>query len=338
VVVKHKNTIDGIQVLRAVAALMVVVLHAKLSTPGSDNWPAFGGAGVDIFFVISGFVMAYTTPQLSGCAPSDAWLFLRKRIARIVPLYWLALLWTTRRDMPDLNLLKDCLFLPHWNAQFPESINPIVVQGWTLNYEMSFYGLFGLAMLFASWRNALLIGALMILPFAARLMIGRGADVVGRFYSNDIVLEFGFGVLLHFTIAKWDFPAWPRVVYIALMLVGFAWLIVGNGREPRSIIQGLPAVLIVWSGIPACTGWLRFRVLALLGSASYAIYLFHWASFGAIKPIAVRFPGYINALVISYVIVATICGVLIHLLIEKRLSALAKGLLGLNRRVKLIPA
>jgi exopolysaccharide production protein ExoZ len=339
---RQENTIDGIQVLRAVAALMVVLQHAKFSVSGSENWPVFGGAGVDIFFVISGFVMAYTTQQLSDIKPSDslseASIFLRKRIARIVPLYWLALFWATRRDMPDLNLLKDFFFLPHWNALFLGSINPILLQGWTLNYEMFFYVLFAVAMLFGSRRNVLLIGTLIVLPFAALLMIDGSADVVGRFYSNDIILEFGFGVLLHLAIAKWDFPAWPRIAYLGLMLFGFAWLIAGYGHEPRSIDQGLPSILIVWSSIPACAGWLRFRILALLGNASYAIYLFHWASFGAVKPVASHLLSYVNTLMVFHIAVATLCGVLIHLLIETRLSNSAKWMLRLDRRVKLIPA
>ena len=116
---------------------MVVVHHATHSVPGA-HWMPFGGAGVDIFFVISGYVMAHTTQNLPS-GQDSASRFIRKRIARIVPLYWLAILWVTRRTPPDLNLLRDFFFIPHYNAQYPTLINPILVQGWTLNYEMLFY-------------------------------------------------------------------------------------------------------------------------------------------------------------------------------------------------------
>jgi peptidoglycan/LPS O-acetylase OafA/YrhL len=70
------------------------------------------------------------------------------------------------------------------------------------------------------------------------------------------------------------------------MVFGFMTMFACFSYQPRSIAQGLPAVLIVWASIGACSGWLKFRPIALLGAASYAIYLFHWASFGAAKPIA----------------------------------------------------
>ena len=92
-------------------------------------------------------------------------------------------------------------------------------------------------------------------------------------------------------------------------------------------------MLIVWASFKACEGWLRLRPLALLGNASYAIYLFHWASFGAMKPIAARIGAeHIHILMVLHILCATVAGVLIHLLIEKRLSAGANGLL----RVRLL--
>jgi exopolysaccharide production protein ExoZ len=340
---KQAGTIDGIQVLRAIASLMVVVHHSRHSVPGSEVWPHWGAAGVDIFFVISGFVMAYTTQQADVAnineRLSEAGLFLRKRIARIVPLYWLALLWTTRRTMPDLNLFKDFTFIPHWNAQYPTNLYPIVIQGWTLNYEMFFYVLFAVAMLFGSLRVLVLLGALMLVPLLTYPLIGGSLDVFGHFYCNDVILEFGFGVLLQRVIARSDFPDWSRFAYFALMLFGFIGLWLGYDFEPRSVFQGLPAFLVVWASFKACEGWLRWKMIALLGDASYAIYLFHWASFGAMKPVAAWIgTSYINSLMILHILTATIAGILIHLLIEQRLLWLAKRLLGLSQKVALVQA
>src|SRR6516162_6435510 len=93
--------IDGIQYLRAVAALMVVAHHARHYFPQGDQWSTFGSRGVDIFFVISGFVMAHSTQGYRADANRrfQSERFLAKRFIRVVPLYWLALLWTSKRHL-----------------------------------------------------------------------------------------------------------------------------------------------------------------------------------------------------------------------------------------------
>ena len=87
-------TLKSIQVLRAVAAIAVLTLHAaneKVSFLGGDPAPfknfVLGAAGVDLFFVISGFVMVYSSESLFGRADGPLSFFLR-RLARIAPLYW----------------------------------------------------------------------------------------------------------------------------------------------------------------------------------------------------------------------------------------------------------
>ena len=172
------RTIEGIQVLRAIAALMVVTQHSRHSVPGSEFLPLFGGAGVDIFFIISGFVMSYTSPIIGGGMKAKlkaADIFFRKRLARIVPLYWLALAWVARRDFstPNNHLVEDFLFIPHFHYLHPTWLSPIIIQGWTLNYEMFFYFVFAIAMLFGTFRLVLLIAILFVLP------------LVGLFLADD---------------------------------------------------------------------------------------------------------------------------------------------------------
>ena len=317
-------TIEGIQVLRAVAAIMVVFHHARLSIPGSEGLPHWGASGVDIFFVISGFVMAYTTPV--SVKASGAWLFLRKRVARIVPLYWLILCWTTRRDVPDINLLKDFIFIPHPNVQSPWSLTPIVIQGWTLNYEMFFYLLFSVALLFGSRRIIVLLFLVVLTFIVSHFFLGDGD--AAHFYGNDIMFEFGFGVLLYQFLIL---PRWPRATYLVFTFAGFFLIALGYDREPRSIFEGMPALIIVWASFKACEGWIRWRGLALLGDSSYAIYLFHWASFGALKPFA-PWIGQQNvaALMTVHVLTAIAAGIIIHLMIERRATTWAKRILGLS--------
>lgn len=318
-----RNQIEGIHVLRGVAATMVVLHHALYAFP-NNGWPQFGPAGVDIFFVISGFVMCLTTQaapagHLIGRSRQAA-EFGWRRILRIVPLYWLAILWTARHQLGNPAVLKDLLFIPRANPATPGLIRPVLNQGWTLNFEMLFYVIFAVGMLFG--RVRFLIVALGLVMLASLTALGFGGTAA-TFYSNSIVLEFGFGILL-FRFQR--FPAWSRATYLAILALGFVLLAEGWGHGPRAVSTGLPALLIVWSSLKACEGWLKSRFLVLLGDASYAIYLFHWASFGALKPLVHAFPQDQNLLILAHVIVGVNAGIAVHLVVEKRINSLVKRL------------
>lgn len=331
------GTIDGLQVLRAVAAIMVAARHANHSVPGAE-WLLFGGAGVDIFFVISGYVMAFTTKSAPP-GKESAVRFMLKRIARIVPLYWLALLWCARRDFGDPDLFREFLFLPR-----PSGENALP-QGWTLDFEMAFYALFAVCFLFPR-RLLVLVCGIAIMPLLGSLLPG----FFGEFYSDPIVLEFAFGVLLHEAVKRWGYPELPRAVWLALLGAGFVALAVLHDTGfvaralfadvyPRPLAQGLPAVLIVWASFQACDGWLRSRLLRLLGDASYSIYLFHFSSFGAVKPLARMIgPEWVSTLMIAHILVAVVSGCLIHLIVEKPLTRIAKMALGLRSSKRRIEA
>jgi exopolysaccharide production protein ExoZ len=126
--------LKSIQILRAAAALGVLLDHAGRwldVAPIVD----IGAAGVDLFFVISGFIMVYTSERLFGQTGAPQ-RFLARRIIRIVPLYW------TLTAFAALvlfgfgpNTLGSYLFIPTHRG-------PILTVGWTLNYEMMFYSLF----------------------------------------------------------------------------------------------------------------------------------------------------------------------------------------------------
>ena len=165
--------IRNLQALRAVAAYMVVLYHF-LGQQVSQLYPpakflSFGAAGVDIFFVVSGFIMVVTTMK-RDMAPGE---FLLHRIARIVPVYWVVtiLLFAIvmygfkpvgiMRMQPDW-LAKSLLFIPF---DRDGRVEPIISVGWTLNYEMFFYLLFALSLFvrLALMRTMLLCAAMIAL-------------------------------------------------------------------------------------------------------------------------------------------------------------------------------
>jgi exopolysaccharide production protein ExoZ len=136
--------IDGLQVLRAVAVLLVTMLHTRqeLLPEAPSGLPDFGSYGVDIFFVISGFIMSSITLHSEQAAgPAAAWAFLKRRLIRIFPIYWVFAILVAARQLLsqryfDLSYLPSVFLLPvsHWPY-----LKGLVSFSWTMMFEMYFY-------------------------------------------------------------------------------------------------------------------------------------------------------------------------------------------------------
>lgn len=272
-----RNDIVSIQMLRAIAALMVVLVHLDVQLPRighaalGNGW---GATGVDIFFVISGFIMWVSVERRPAMTARE---FMMKRIIRIVPLYWLvtAFMLALLLAAPDLfhsaqfdpwHVLASFLFIP---ARHPQSGEfwPLLVPGWTLNFEMLFYALFAVAILMAKGRalRRLVAIACLITGFAIlALLLGKEVDPLS-FYAQPRLFEFLEGVLLGVVFRGRRVPtsAW----WWLLTLLGFAGFVTGR-------IPDLVAAPMVVSG--ALFGPLvEIRWLKSLGDASYSLYLTH---------------------------------------------------------------
>jgi len=268
--------LDSVQVLRAVAAVAVVTHHIVLF--GNGAW------GVDLFFVISGFIMCFVTER-SGRN------FFAKRVIRVVPLYWagtlglfcvaLLLPGLLRETRPDLmQLLKSLFFIPYQNR---DGVYPIMFLGWTLNYEMFFYVLFALSMAISHAYRALICSAML----GALALVGWRLDsgsVVVEFYTSPILVEFALGMFCHWAFVR-SAPWRARGVGTAAR--------VGMGLAGTLLIASMPSLaddaedvgrLVVW-GLPASAAFLLLvhalsnkrlpRPAVLVGDASYSLYLFH---------------------------------------------------------------
>ena len=170
------NRFDGIQVLRLIAALLVVITHITFYNherlDQNVNIWSFGAIGVDIFFVISGFIMVATSGIYDG-KPVYWKDFVKKRILRIVPMYWiatsikvLALLsvpaMVLHAELDISRIVMSYFFLPQFNPA--GRFEPLLGVGWTLIYEMFFYAFFALA-LFLN-RNSIKIISIIFVFFA----------------------------------------------------------------------------------------------------------------------------------------------------------------------------
>jgi peptidoglycan/LPS O-acetylase OafA/YrhL len=196
--------IRQVQYLRGIAAMMVVWYHATLLIPSNAPfiYGEFGKYGVDLFFVISGFIMLVTTWD----KPITPMQFIRQRIRRIVPLYWLATIFlvTLAIAFPSkfrvmrfdlIATLKSLLFIPSESLVWPGHARPVLMQGWTLNYEMFFYFLFALLLLVnREWRVRLMVGILSVLVMFGLVLHPSAAPL--QVYSDPLLLEFAGGMIL----------------------------------------------------------------------------------------------------------------------------------------------
>jgi exopolysaccharide production protein ExoZ len=286
--------IASIQYLRGLAASAVVVHHVA----ARYDLPIRGGAaGVDVFFVISGFIMWLIARRIEA----DTATFLKDRLIRVVPMYWLvtlalALAATLRPGLFPLDhptathIARSLLFLPH-HAPHSDRLFPLVVQGWTLNYEMFFYGLFGLALLWPRsdrpWLITVILAGCVI---AGAIFAPRGAALL--VYTSPLLLEFLAGIWL---ASAWEGKSWvPAKFGWAALLAGFLLFaavevsgVQGDGPL-RVLYWGLPAFLVVCGAVTLDrNGRLpRLPILQGLGNASYSIYLTHFLTITAVAIVA----------------------------------------------------
>lgn len=349
--------IGAIQILRAVAALMVVFSHAQ-----NDTWVAAlkngthftrltlvpWDSGVDLFFVISGFIMVYSSQNLFA-TPGASSAFISRRLIRIVPLYWLitaiALIfsayaaWLGKHAFPDISeILASFGFFPFARPEDGQP-RPLAAQGWTLNYEMFFYILFALAVRFRS-PVAVAATSLVLVSAVVAGALAKPSATALAYWSDPIVLEF----LLGMSIAL----LWQRGFrlsgrYTLLFLLGGIGLLtldidqmtrvsalgVDNNGFGRLFGAGFPMAAIfaavVLGASSTSTGGRAAAFVALIGDASYALYLFHPLAIIFLRKCCLAL-GLANLigfwpLVAGEILVALGLSVTIHALIEKPVTA-----------------
>ncbi|MBT9330457.1 acyltransferase family protein [Paracidobacterium acidisoli] len=279
----------NVQILRAYAAFAVVFFH----TGFHRGLPRpLGRFGVDTFFVISGFMMAYI------CATNPRNFFLR-RVARIVPLYWLATFavfflaiaaprFLQATQASSVHLLKSLFFIPFLKSD--GLVQPMLFVGWSINYEMYFYVIIALALLLTR-RYAAVLSAFLLTGIFAVLHVLPITSKVLQFFGEPLIFEFLLGM-----VCFWFFHRLPRAAVTQyrylILLLGIAGLIgqplfaiysplhpvaCAIGLQLAAMCMVLSAVLLDRIGFS-----LRVAALVLLGDASYATYLTHFYCVGAI--------------------------------------------------------
>ncbi len=324
--------LGNVQALRALAALMVVVVHvyAVESTylpgrPWTTPFHVAGTYGVDLFFVISGVVMIVSTAGWFG--QPGAWRrFLIHRVTRIYPPYWIvtALVLVVFLVDPGATGVHRSA-RPEIIASFlalPQPGEPLLVVGWTLSYELLFYAVFALALCFAQRR--LPIVALVWLTIIVGVgAFGSPANPWVRVAGSPLNVEFLLGTIVGAAVLRRAYVA-PRTLFAVGGAAIFAVCIItayaAGEFEPivpwRPLAVGVPMALIVYGALGlesrgiVAPSWLRTQ-----GDASYALYLWHVLVIGALGAalhvgrlhgplarVAIVVGGYALAIVVSLAI------------------------------------
>ena len=291
-----KSKLDGIQAGRGIAACLVVLDHASgLQIAHSHSFPAWDGlfhfahAGVDFFFVLSGFIIYHIHREDIG-RPQQVGFYAWRRFARIFPIYWivLCLLGALYAYSPprDPNLLSPgndiaSVFL------LPRLQEPILGNAWTLRHELMFYVLFGLLILNRG------VGRLVLGAWAAAVIVNLSHTwIVGEPLFGGLLgylpfrifnIEFFFGMAVAILVRHYRIP-YPRLILLMGIILFF-----GDGLmesfgpvvpiewPPRHLGYALGAAMAIY-GVVIAEERQLLRVpafLVILGTASYSIYLTH---------------------------------------------------------------
>lgn len=318
--------LPGLQALRGLAAVMVLVGHVLAEAKHYFALPLPGDAipwtrGVDIFFVISGFVITLSAQRYVGQPLAFFW----RRLLRVAPLYYffttlmvMALLLfpaaVKGTPLDPAQIASSYAFFPY--ARPDERIAPVLSLGWTLNYEVFFYALMALCL--ALLRPLLGVSSLLI-GLAALGFSAHFSTPPVIFWTNPLILEFIFGIALaRLWASGWAFP--HPILCPAALTFGLALLIVLAPLPlPRFLAAGVPATLIVAAGTLFCPA--RPVPGQLLGDASYALYLSHRFALRAatllLLPLlpATTFGAWVY--VAATCLLALSIGFLTHLLLER---------------------
>jgi exopolysaccharide production protein ExoZ len=343
-----KKIINSIQLLRGLAAVVVVVYHISGFVESNYNsLHIFGGlfnfgfVGVDLFFVISGFIIHFTSERYFN-RPELIWEYFKKRFVRIFPIYWviffimlicnffLIVFFHQKMEAFDevlvnpLEFFKTLILFPNHKA-----INAV---SWTLSYELFFY--FCISLLILSDKFKWVLVAILLVSFGNSFYLvpinGAIPFTPFNFVFSLYNFEFFFGFLLYYAYKNIEFTKlYPNIVILGLSFFVICFWgneVADSGYYQRILVFGLPCVGILFSSLQLeKAGKLKIPYFFIkLGDASYALYLVHFPLMLIGNRIPKIFEMYvfhpywegINYKILIYVI---IIGILAHQYLEKPL-------------------
>ncbi|WP_153448745.1 acyltransferase family protein [Vibrio algicola] len=318
-----KNEIYSLQVVRGIAALLVVTNHLWGRVFGGV-FQYNGGLGVDVFFVLSGFLMVYTQTE-----KRNAFMFIRGRIERIYPLYWILSL-PTMLMLINFNegykVISNLFLIPSYKVTQGALTNP---PAWTLVYEMIFYVMFTFSLLLSKNRiKACLISVSIIFVslFIMNNVFGgqeRGNWInIGYILSDTLMLNFAFGAIFALIYEKIGIK---NVINFNLFMFLFGLVLYVSlfhmDGVRRLLRYGIPSLIIIIFALYSKEGkGFVYNMLLKIGDASYSIYLSHIYFLYVLKATMSTNKGnptMVELIAVLLVVLSIIVGIFINKKIEK---------------------
>jgi exopolysaccharide production protein ExoZ len=339
--------IEPLQVLRGLAAILIMAKHAlyevDLISPIDFNYGVYRNytVGIDIFFVLSGFIMIYISRGQSGFSAARTFIF--RRVLRIIPIYWFYtfLLAAVAFIIPQvlgkaefipIDFIKSLLFIPYFNSV--GDMQPFLANGWSLNYEMYFYAIFAVCLILPV-RYSLLAMAAYFTVSVSTDFFEVNNEIVSSFYGKEIVLEFLTGAVIGYLFIKnIRLPSWFFYVGLAFILGSVLALFFTQTLENYGIYYNKPLVgmlSVLLLVLPKKSEYFSMpRWSVLIGDSSYTLYLAHPFAIGAVTQM-VLLMGWQSIIhpwiIFAIVFLTSIIGSYIaYRLIEKPLLSLTKKL------------
>lgn len=346
----QKKEIVGLQFLRGICAIGVVIDHAAgmasldkyFGKAFFNGYLTFGAIGVDVFFVISGYIITISSLSPNKILPEISKQdFFKKRFLRIVPLMWISIItyaglrFFGSDSQVEIQSYVNAIFLIPYGDVDPNQI-------WTLRHEALFYILFAVSFL-GQRKMQFIVFSWFLSPF-----IYYGYNV----FSHNIVvkqtvpailfdpvnIEFAFGFFLGVwslknpDFAQMKIPIHPMTVLLILTVLVFAvgGLSAGNmDRLYAKMITGVIATGVVALAVCLqCPSGNWTLIGELLGSASYSIYLFHAHFESAMLSVLAKMAHWlpISIVIAGVSIGATMLSIGVYFFLEKPLISLMKTL------------
>jgi exopolysaccharide production protein ExoZ len=339
-----RDKFESLEMLRALAALSVVFFHTQIIFTGRTGIVPFGGVfgagsrGVDLFFVLSGFIIAYIHAGDIG-RPGRVGHYFYSRFVRIYPAVWITTLLALAVYLIGFGGPDKASKLQPWSigASFmllPQSGDALVNVTWSLKYEIFFYLLFALAILRRSiglWLVLLWQAAVLTVYFSGQQLEWSWVS----FYLRPIVLEFGLGLISAWVVInRARFALLDNRRCVTAMLAAGVTVFVGAQLTqayaptaleavPDFLVFGVSAALIVVS-LAVIDTQRRYtvpRALVFLGGASYSIYLVHFSTISLLAAFLTRGDRVPlnDAVFLAVALVGIVFGLLFHQGIDRPL-------------------
>jgi peptidoglycan/LPS O-acetylase OafA/YrhL len=337
---KDDANIESIQIMRGIAAILVVSLHISIKGGqyGNDALKGFtiGGAGVDLFFIISGYIMCVSTIGRN----LNFSQFMLHRIRRIIPLYWLTttiglVIFLFKPEIINTSGGETSIWASY--TLVPNGKRYLNSNGWTLSFEFLFYIIFGLFIHKGTYKAIQFTSAILFLLVATGILFSNPGNAF-NFTTNNLYLEFILGMGCFYLFNEKILRP-NTAMGLALCIVGIALLVaevvfkVPSQELDRGWLWGIP-MLLVFTGFLCMEGFIKGstsiikKLFLEAGNSSYSLYLFHPFTLSGTAMCLKRLHLASNPYLFTFVLltVTVITSYFVYLYVERPLVAVSKKL------------